>query len=253
MTEIQKFTIDTFFDGRVIIKQSRRGYRFSVDAVLLAASVHPKPKDTIVDLGTGCGIIPLILAYHHPETRIFGVEVQKELAVLAQENIATNGMEDRIKIFQLDMKKLSINMLPKTVDLVVSNPPYRKAHSGRINPNQQRALARHEISITLADLIHTARNILRKSGRFMMVYPIDRLADVVAALRSGNLEPKFIRNIHSYRDTEAKRVLVEAVKDGRPGLKAAPPLYIYEPDNTYTEEVQDMFQSSTVFHQNYRV
>jgi tRNA1Val (adenine37-N6)-methyltransferase len=209
----------------------------------LAASVHPKPKDTIVDLGTGCGIIPLILAYRHPETRIFGVEIQKELAVLAQENIAANGMEDRIKIFQMDMKKLSINMLPKTADLVVSNPPYRKAQSGRVNPNQQRAQARHEISIILVDLIHTVRKVLRKSGRFMMVYPIDRLADVVSALRSGNLEPKFIRNIHSYRNTEAKLVLVEAVMDGRPGLKAAPPLYIYEPDHSYTEEVQGMFQS----------
>ena len=240
----EKFTIDAFFDGRVIIKQSRMGYRFSVDAVVLAASVQPKPKDTIVDLGTGCGIIPLILAHRHPEIRIFGVEVQKELAVLAQENIATNGMEDRITILQMDMKKLSINMLPKTADLVVSNPPYRKAHSGRINPNQQRARARHEIFITLADLIDTVRKILRKSGRFMMVYPIDRLADVVATLRSGNLELKFFRNIHSYRDTEAKRVLVEAVLDGRPGLKAAPPLYIYEPDHTYTEEVQGMFQSS---------
>lgn len=244
MDQNQKLTIDTFFNGRIVIKQSRIGYRFSIDAVLLAASVQPEPEDTIVDLGTGCGIIPLILAYRYPAIRIYGVEVQKELAALAQKNVTANGLEDQITIIHVDMKKLTINLFPNPADLVVCNPPYRKAHSGRINPNPQRAQARHEISITLWELIHTARKILRKSGKFVMVYSIDRLTDVITTLRSSDLEPKLIRNIHSYANTEAKLVIIEAVRGGRPGLKAAPPLYIYESDGTYTEEVQDMFQTS---------
>ena len=244
MDQHQEFSIDTFFNGRIVIRQSRTGYRFSIDAVLLAAAVHPKPDDTVVDLGTGCGIIPLILAYRYPAIRIFGVEVQKELAALAQKNVADNGFEDRIQILHMDMKKLTIHSFPNVVDLVVCNPPYRKAHSGRINPNRQRARARHEISITLPELILTARKILEKSGKFMMIYPIHRLTDVITTLRSGDLEPKFIRNIHSQANTEAKLLLIEAARGGRSGLKVADPLYIYNADGTYTEAVQRMFQAS---------
>ncbi|MBW2642213.1 MAG: methyltransferase [Deltaproteobacteria bacterium] len=132
-------TTDSLFNGSILVKQHGAGYRFSLDAVLLAQHARPSPDDTVLDLGTGCGIIPLILAYRHPKIIIYGVEVQKELADIATLNIAENGMEDRITIHCKDLKRLKQDMTCGPVDLVVTNPPYMKVASGRLNPNQQRA------------------------------------------------------------------------------------------------------------------
>ncbi|MBU0987479.1 MAG: methyltransferase, partial [Proteobacteria bacterium] len=132
-------TTDSFFNGRLQIRQPEHGYRFSIDAVLLAGHAAPQPQDLVLDLGTGCGIIPLILAYRNPKIKVYGVEVQQQLADLAGLNVKKNGMEDRIVVCCMDMKELPTDMIPGPMDLVVSNPPYRKALSGRLNPNRQRA------------------------------------------------------------------------------------------------------------------
>ena len=239
---MNEVTTDTFFDGQIKVKQSRTGYRFSIDAILLAFHVKPRPADTIVDLGTGCGIMPLILGFHSPGVKIFGIEVQKELADLAMENVRENRMESRIDILCEDMKHTRPPMVSEPVNIVMSNPPYRKAKSGRINPNRQRANARHELRITLSEVIQTAGRLLRKSGRFVMIYIADRMADAVNQMRSNDLEPKYFRTIHSTVSTEAKLMLIEGHKGGHPGMTIAPPLIIYHPDGEYTEEVQHMFQ-----------
>ncbi len=238
---MKPLTSDTFFNGRIHIKQSRFGYRFSIDAVLLAHYARPQKHDNILDLGTGCGIIPLILAYRHPDIKIYGIEVQKELADLALLNIKENCMENRITILCIDMKKLKHDMVSGSVGLVISNPPFRKAGSGRINPNQQRAVARHEINATLYDVVETAFRMLTVSGRFVTVYPAERTADILAQMRSVNIEPKFLRMIHSGWDTEAKLILLEGIKGARQGLKVGSPLVIYGKDGSYTDEVKEMF------------
>ncbi len=234
-------TPDTFLNGRIKVKQERSGYRFSIDSILLASHADPRTGDKVLDLGTGCGIIPLILAYHEPNLKIFGIEVQKELADIAGSNVEENHMDDIITILCKDMKELKNDMISGPVDLVVSNPPYRKAESGRINPDMQRAVAKHEIKVSLDDITATVRRVLRTAGRFVIIYSAERITDLLTRLRSAGIEPKFLRMIHSGIKTEAKMVMVEGIKGGRPAVKIGPPLIIYDEKGNYTQEVEEMF------------
>jgi len=236
------YTTDTFFNGKIRITQDRTGYRFSIDAVLLAYFADPRSGDKVLDLGTGCGIIPLILAYRQPNIVIYGVEVQTELAELAVSNVRENQLEDRITVFCTDMKLLRTAMTAGPADLVVCNPPFRRQGSGRINPDAQRAVARHEIKANLGDIIQTSHRMLRTGGRLVLIYTAGRLTDILSRMRTDGIEPKFIRMIHSRQDTEAALILIEGVKGGRPDLKIAPPLIIYDKKNDYTDEVGSMFR-----------
>lgn len=238
------YTKDTFYNGDLAVWQQRSGYRFSIDAVLLAGHIRLKPGDRVVDLGTGCGIIPLMLGYCYPDVFLWGVEIQEELAHLARRNISLNRMENQIRILQCDLKSLSRDMVESFVDVVVCNPPYRRIDSGKLNPNPQKAVARHEIKATLTDIITTAVRILKVSGRFVMIYPAIRTADLIFHMRAGGLEPKWIRMVHSYKNDQAKMVIAKGVKGGGPEMEIAPPLYIYEDDGNYTDEVQKMFEPS---------
>lgn len=196
-----ELTTDTFFKGSLKIRQFRHGYRFSIDAVLLAACVQPISGDRIVDLGTGCGIIPLIIAYRNKDVHIYGVEVQQELSRLALLNIAENKMENRIDILLENIKNLKLDKIKGPADIVVVNPPYHRLNSGRINPNLQKAIARHEIEATLTDIISSASRLLKISGKLLMIYPAERITDLLFTMRSFSIEPKWIRMVHSYRNT----------------------------------------------------
>ena len=239
---MNSYTTDAFFNGRIRITQDRTGYRFSIDAVLLAYFADPRSGDKVLDLGTGCGIIPLILAYRQPQIAIYGVEVQTELSELAVFNVRENQLEDRITVLSTDMKLIDPSMTAGPVDLVVCNPPFRKQGSGRINPDAQRAVARHEITVTLDDIIQTSQRMLRTAGRLVLIYTAGRLTDILCRMRTDGIEPKFLRMIHSRQDSEAALILIEGVKGGRPDLKIAPPLIIYDKRNHYTDEVESMFR-----------
>ena len=239
---MNSYTTDTFFNGKIRITQDRTGYRFSIDAVLLAHFADPRSGDKVLDLGTGCGIIPLILAYRQPQIAIYGVEVQTELADLADSNVRENQLEDRITVFCTDMKLLRPAMTDGPVDLVVCNPPFCRQGSGRINPDAQRAVARHEIKANLGDIIQTSHRMLRTAGRLVLIYTAGRLTDILSRMRTDGIEPKFIRMIHSRQDTEAALILIEGVKGGRPDLEIAPPLIIYDEKTDYTDEVASMFR-----------
>lgn len=235
-------TTDTFINGLIKVKQGKKGYRFSIDAVLLANHAKPKPDDVILDLGTGCGIIPLIMAVRNPTTTIIGVEIQKNLADIATANILDNGFEKRLRIINTDMRQLTGKMIESPVDMVVSNPPYRKINTGRINPDSQRAVARHEIAITLPELVQTAGKMLRTGGKFIIIHLAERMTDVIAAMQKAHIEPKILRIIHSSRQSAAKLILVEGMKHVRPGMHIASPLFIYknEDKTSYTREVMEM-------------
>jgi tRNA1Val (adenine37-N6)-methyltransferase len=237
---MKPLTKDTIFNGRIKVNQDPSGYRFSIDSILLAGHARPRPGDTVIDLGTGCGIIPLILAYHEPDLKIFGIELQQQLADIASSNVIKNHMTSTITILCNDLKDLQNDMISGPVDLIVTNPPYRKVKSGRINPDAQRAVARHEIKVSLNDIIKTVRRVLRTTGEFVTIYTADRLTDLLTHLRSSGIEPKSLRIIHSTRKTEAKLVLVKAIKGGRPGLKIGPPIIIYDEKGAYTNEVEIM-------------
>ncbi len=234
-------TTDAVFNGRVHVMQDRAGYRFSIDAVILACRAGLHPVKTVMDLGTGCGVIPLILAFRNPNLKITGIEIQKDLADIAALNVKKNSMEDRIAIFHEDMKNLNRTVAGGPFDLVVSNPPYRKVRSGRINPNRQRALARHEIKARLSDVIGAANRLLDISGKFSIIYPAERATGLLSRMRSFNIEPKFFQSIHSLQGGEAKLILVEGAKGGRPGLKIGDPLFIYNEDGSYTNEIEMMY------------
>jgi len=236
------YTTDTFFNGKVQVKQSRAGYRFSIDAVLLAFHAAPRPGDKVLDLGTGCGIIPLIMAVRAPDVRIFAVELQPELADLAESNVHQNRLQDRIHVMSADMRMLKPQMTDGPADLIVCNPPYRRPGSGRINPAAQRAVARHEIKVTLNDILETTRRMLRTAGRFVTIYTVERTTDILFWMRSEHIEPKFMRMIHSTQNSDAKLAVIEGIKDGRPGLKVAPSLILFDNNGDYTAEVKLMFE-----------
>ncbi len=236
-SSMEPLSTDSFFSGGVRMRQHRRGYRFSIDAVILAGCLHPRPGDTVVDLGTGCGIIPIVLAFRRPGVRVWGVEVQEPLAALAAENVRANGMQPRVSILAADLRDIGAEAFGGPVDWIVSNPPYRRERSGRINPNAQRAVARHEIAMTLSDLVAAARRMLKTGGRLVVIYAAERIADLLFQMRSERIEPKWLRSIHSDRKSNARLILVEGVKNGGPGAALAPPLIIYDENGNYSKEI----------------
>lgn len=238
-----QWSCDPFLDGRLTICQSRRGYRFSIDALILAYHAAPGgSRERILDLGTGCGVMPLVIAWRCPEVRITGVEIQPDLAEQARFNVAENGFQERITVLEADYLQLAAADAGAPVDMVVANPPYRRARSGRINPQHQRALARHEIAVSLDGLVKAVRRFLKTGGRGWMIYTVDRLVELLVALKAHRLEPKYLRMIHSRRDAPAKHCLVKVVKGARPGMLAGPPLMVYRDEGGYTEEVAAMLR-----------
>jgi len=248
---MQMLTRDTFFNGHIALHQPKKGYRYSVDAVLLVHLTIEQPGTTILDLGTGCGVIPIMLAYRCPSRFVVGVELQAELATIARLNVKANQMEDRVRIIEKDMCQLGHEEIKKPFDLVVSNPPFRKVGSGRINADSQRALARHELKMDLETLLGTTRRFLKKAGRFCIIYPSTRSVDLLSAMRAAAIEPKFITMIHAGLSSPAKLIAVTGIKDGNPGLEIGSPLFLYNKNGTYTETVATMFSekaySSSVF------
>ncbi len=215
-------SVDEFMGGRLRLIQPKRGYRFSIDAVLLSEFVTVKPGDRVIDLGAGCGVIGLILLLTKPVGRVFGLEIQPHLSNLASRNVVLNGFQNQMSVILGDIRHPPFAQ--GEADLVVCNPPYRRSDSGRINPDVERAIARHEIMASLKDILKTASRLLKPKGRLAMIYPAVRLVDIFLEMRSFMLEPRRIRIIYPSIDSEAKLVLIEASLGGRGGLKLLPPL-----------------------------
>lgn len=235
-------TLDALFEGRLKVLQKKCGYRFSLDALLLARFAEPGEMDRIIDLGTGCGIISLILTFRHKVKKVIGVEIQPSLADLARRNVVLNRLSARIKIFEKDLKSLEGENWRGTFDLVLSNPPYRKAGAGRVNPRLEKAVARHEITATLEDVVRTARDLLKEKGRLTMIYPASRTADLMEEMRKFHLEPKRLQFVHSRPQDEARLLLAEGLKEGRAQVRVLPPLFLYDSTGKYTPESQDLFR-----------
>ena len=237
---MQDLSNDSFFNGKIQIRQFRKGYRFSIDAVILAHHAAPTDNSCILDLGAGCGVIPLLITFRNPTIKCFAVEVQPDLAALAEANVQANAMQRHITTMCMDMKSLLPHMLVQPIDMIISNPPYRRVNSGRINPDHQRAVARHELKINLEELVATAYRLLPKRGRFVVMYPAERMTEVLTQMHQIGIEPKRLRMIHTSADSNAKLIIVDGVKDGRSGIEISPPLMVYNKDGTYTEEIEEM-------------
>lgn len=223
----QGYTHDTLLDGKLRIQQPDKGYRFSVDALLLAQFVNVKAGEHILELGAGCGVISLLLAFQNPKIRITAIEIQPELAELAKHNITANGLESRVRVLCRDLRELSLHHSANPVDRVIANPPFRKRESGRINPHLQQAIARHEISVTIQEMILSTSRLLKKGGGLDVIYCTERLSELLCEMSSARIEPKRMQFVHGNGRLPARMVLVSGVKGSRPGgLMVCPPLML---------------------------
>lgn len=234
-------TLDEILGVDLRIIQPRRGYRFSLDALLLAHFVRMKKGATLLDLGTGSAVIPMILNRRWRCTRTVGVEIQPELVGMARRSLEMNGLSGPITIIEGDVRSAAELVPAHAFDVVTFNPPYRKLRSGRINPLAQKARARHEIHGGLGDFLRAAAHAVRPAGSVFAIYPSRRLAELIFQMRRLGIEPKRLRMVHSRRDTAGEFVLIEGRAGGGEELQVMPPLFIYEDDDTYTAAMQEVF------------
>ena len=240
-------TVDGILDGRLRIIQRKRGYRFSLDALLIAHFADLRNGDDLIDLGTGSGIISLILAQRFRCGRVLGIEIQDELVAIAKRNVVLNGLAGRIEILRGDVRCPETLCGPQSFSAAVFNPPYRRLRSGRTNSDSEKAVARHEIEGTVADFLAAAVYTLRPEGRVYAIYPAVRMAELISRMRECRIEPKRLRMVHSRLDAGAEFVLVEGMKGGREGLNVAPPLFIYQDTGDYTPEMTEILSDLSTF------
>jgi len=215
-------SVDAVLNGRLKLIQSEKGYRFSMDALLLSEFVSVKPGDFLVDLGTGCGVIPMALLLTSPLKHALGLEIQQDLVSQASRNLVINGLSEKMEIIRGDIRRAPLS--EKIADIVTCNPPYRKADSGRINPDFSKAVARHEILASLDDILGAAERLLRKKGRLAMIYPSERLTGLITRCRRFNLEPKRLQVVYPSLHSSSKLALMEAFLGGKPGLEVLRPI-----------------------------
>ncbi len=224
----------------------RNGYRiiqrpgtfcFGIDAVLLSGFAVVKEGERVLDLGTGTGIVPLLLRAKTRGKQFYGIEIQKESADMARRSVALNGLQEDIFIVTGDLRQADRLFGRASFDVLTSNPPYIPVSEGLPNPNPALAIARHEICCTLEDVIGQASVLLREKGRFYLVHRPARLPLILDALGRGHLDPKRLRMVHSFPDKEANLVLIEAIKGVRSRLTVMKPLFIFEEQGRYSREI----------------
>lgn len=236
-------TRDSLFSGKLLIYQGKKGYRFSIDAVLLAGLAAVKPGDRVVELGSGCGVVLLILAFRGLGESLVGVEIQHDLFSLARRNARENGLEGRVRFLEADYREVSTVLPPQSCDVVLSNPPYRRLHSGRVNPDSQRAIARHELAATLPDLFRAADYLLPEGGRMGVIYPSTRLESLVVAAHEAGFRPKELTLIFSYPASPARLIHMHLTKGGGEELNVSPPFFIYERPGEYSVDMKRLYEA----------
>ncbi len=234
---------DLEISGLKIIQSSDK-FRFGMDAVLLSGFARVKKGERVADLGTGTGIIPLLLYAKTEAASFVGLEIQKESVDMARRSIAGNKIpessetERTIKIVEGDIKE-AVNIFGKqSFDIVTSNPPYMTAGHGIKNPEAPKSIARHEVLCTLSDVVKATAEILKPDGRFFMIHRPFRLPEIFEELRKNRLEPKRMRLVHPYADKEPNMVMIEAVKYGKPRLEIEKPLFVFVKEGEYSEELK---------------
>lgn len=231
--------IEDLQNGYQII-QNRKYFLFGTDAVLLSHFAAAKPGDLIVDIGTGCGIIPILLCARYPKVFVTGIEVQKELADMAQRSVALNGLEKQIRIVCGDLKD-ALCYVDKGADLVVANPPYIRTGAGAQNENIYHNIAKREVMCTLDDVINAAADLLRNGGRLCMIYTTGRFAELIVCMKDRKIEPKLIQFIAPQRGKAPNLVLVEGRKGSKEGVRVLPTLEVYESSGVYTKQLKKIY------------
>ncbi|UFS72710.1 methyltransferase [Geomonas sp. RF6] len=229
-------TLDQLTGYDLKLVQPRHGYRFSLDPLLLADFAGVREGERVIDLGTGCGVMALVLARLAPSAQVVGVEFQEEMAGIAARNVELNGLMARVEIVEEDVVSLKGRFAVDSFDLVVSNPPYRRPGTGKISPRAGRDEARHETTATLADFMAAAKYLVKPSGRICFIYHPCRLAELMAHAAALKLAPLRLRMVHGNSGADARMFLIELVK-GRSGeLRVEPPMTVRDQDGAYSEE-----------------
>jgi tRNA1Val (adenine37-N6)-methyltransferase len=223
------------------IIQNTEWFCFGIDAVLLSDFAEIKKNDTVVDLGTGTGIIPLLLWGKKEPKKIIGIEIQKEVAEMAKRSVRLNSLENNIEILNLDMNHINEVILTHSIDVVVVNPPYVEFNGGIINPESNKAISRHEISCSLEDVVRVTSRLLRHRGSFYMVHRPHRLVDIFYLMRKYKIEPKKIRFVHPKSGQQPNMVLIKGVKAGNSELRIMEPLFVYGEHGQYTDEIYEIY------------
>lgn len=244
-------TQDSLFDGDLICFQHAAGYRFSVDSVLIAHFVEVRKDDRILDIGTGCGIIMMILLYRWGSMirGISGIEIQQSLADLAVKNLKANGFENKGRVVAGDIKNILELMPAESFDAVVCNPPFYQCGSGRQNDNMEAKLARHQLLASLDDFLLAAAAAVRNKGAVYCIYPADQVSRFIVLAGKYKLEVKKLRFVYGYsQDNDGARlVLIHCIKNGGIGTRILPPLYVYrEKNGAFSDEIQNFYKKNIV-------
>ena len=233
--------LDDLQFGGLKILQKRQGFRFGTDAVLLAGFTRARGRDRILDMGCGTGVIGLLLAAQLPQAQITGLELQPEMADMAARSVALNGLSDRMRILQGDLRHTEGLLAPCSFDVAVMNPPYSPLGSGPVSQRSDHALARHEETCTVADMARAAYRLLRNGGRLSVIYPAERIYALMEACQQARMIPKRLRLVQHSQGRPPKLLLLEAVRQGKPGVAWMAPLILCEPDGSYTAEARRIY------------
>ena len=223
------------------IIQNPQKFCFGMDAVLLSGFVKANEGAQVLDLGTGTGIIPILLEAKTKAAHLTGLEIQEESADMARRSVKLNGIEDKIEIVTGDIKEASALFAPSGFDVITCNPPYMIGNHGLANPETPKAIARHEIMCTLEDVVKNAAALLKPGGSFFMVHRPFRLAEIITVMTQYKLEPKRMQLVYPYADKEPNMVLVEGIRGARPHMKVEKPLIIFKDLNVYTDEIRERY------------
>ena len=223
------------------IIQKKNGFCFGMDAVLLSGFARVKQGEKAIDLGTGTGIIPILLEAKYEGEHYTGLEIQDEMADMAARSVALNHLEEKVSIVKGDIKEASRLFGAASFDVVTSNPPYMNDAHGLKNPDLPKAISRHEVLYTLDDVTREAARLLRPGGRFYMVHRPHRLIEIITALTKYKLEPKRMKMVHPFVEKDANMVLIEAVRGGKSMIKVEAPIVVYQEPGVYTQEIYDIY------------
>ena len=242
MTNLQPFErIDDLQRKGYKIIQNTEKFCFGMDAVLLSSFAVVKEGENVLDMGTGTGIIPILLEAKTEGKHFTGLEIQSESAEMAGRSVALNNLTEKIDIVEGDIKEATKIFGKNIFNVVTVNPPYMNDLHGIKNPDMPKAIARHEVLCTLEDVVREASGVLKQNGRLYMVHRPHRLVEIIQAMKNYKLEPKRIRFVHPYEDKEANMVLIEALKGGKSMVKIEKPLIVYKDVNVYTDELLEMY------------
>lgn len=232
---------DLEYKGLKII-QNKDGFCFGIDSILLSDFAKEIPNNAkVIDLGTGTGIISILLCKKTQLSKIIGIEIQKEVYELAKRNIKLNNLENKFELINENIKNLEKILEKNSYDAIVTNPPYKKENTGLTNENKLKLISRHEIEANLEDFIQISTKLLKNNGIFYMVHRPERLTDIIESLRKNKLEPKVLQLVYPKINKQPTMILIKAIKNAKPFLKIKEPLIIYNENNTYTDEILKIY------------